>query len=396
METQQELPRLDHVRVLVLFGGERLFGQERATINVFRVLAAQGVKARFITSSRWGRREIQPELDRQGLEWTEAPYGYQWGKYLFSWRIIYLFANLYGLLATNWKFWREVWHWRPTHLYVANWFYYSYAALAIALVRKPMVYRAGDEIPTHTAVHRWLTRKLLARTSQMVCVSQYIRSRCAAGGMPIERTRVIYSYPPVRAAQECPPLPDVPKDAVLLLYMGQISEHKGVSLLLETVENMLARGQNIALWLAGDRSWDSENYFASVQKRAHAAGYQDRICFLGYLPNLQPVLERAEIHVCPSLFADPLPNVVNEAKQAGKPSVVFPVGGLPELIEHTVDGFVCRACTREALTEGLEFFCGDAARRQAAGQAARQSLAARFGPERFRREWTAVFQETNV
>jgi len=66
---RHEIPRLDGFRVLVLFGGSELFGQERANIEVFRNLAELGLKARFVTSSKWGHKAIQPALDRLGFEW---------------------------------------------------------------------------------------------------------------------------------------------------------------------------------------------------------------------------------------------------------------------------------------------------------------------------------------
>ena len=106
------------------------------------------------------------------------------------------------------------------------------------------------------------------------------------------------------------------------------------------------------------------------------------------------ILERSDIHVCPSLEIEPLSNVVLEAKLCGKPSVVFPTGGLPELIEHRVDGYICQDQTVEALIEGIEYFVTDTNSRLAAGAAARRSLEEKFGEERFRRQWTEVFLTT--
>jgi len=60
--------------------------------------------------------------------------------------------------------------------------------------------------------------------------------------------------------------------------------------------------------------------------------------------------------VVPSLFEDPMPNVIVEAKQSKLPSVVFRSGGAHELIRHKIDGFICEEKTASHLKKGLEFF----------------------------------------
>ena len=87
-------------------------------------------------------------------------------------------------------------------------------------------------------------------------------------------------------------------------------------------------------------------------------------------------------------------NVVLEAKLCGKPSVVFPTGGLPELIEHGVDGYICRDCTVEALGDGIDYFVKNPDARYASGKAARRSLEEKFGQQRFRHEWSEAFLTT--
>jgi glycosyltransferase involved in cell wall biosynthesis len=386
---------LANARVLVLFGGGRLFGQERGNLEVFRSLAQLGLQARFITSSRFGPSEIQTELDRLGFEWATAPFGYHWGRYLFGRYFYYIFFNVYGVLATSWRLLREARRWKPTHLYIMNWMFYTYAAPAIWLLNLPLIYRAGDELPLHTTFHRLVTRSLLRRIDSMVCISKQIREHCIQAGMPKNRTKVIYNYPPQRAVLPAPSQPKIPEGAVVVTYVGQISKRKGVEVLIEAVGRMIKGGRNLVLWVIGEPAWD-DGFLDEMKRRTTEAGLSKRICFFGYVQNVLSILERSDIHVCPSLEIEALSNVVLEAKLCGKPSVVFPTGGLPELIEHEVDGYICREQTVEALVEGIEFFLRDEARRCAAGLAAKESLEQKFGLRRFRAAWSEVFAETLV
>ena len=194
--------------------------------------------------------------------------------------------------------------------------------------------------------------------------------------------------------QTAPPHPpSVPAEAVVITYVGQISQQKGVPLLVAAAERLISDGHNVCLWLLGDPSWGS-SLLDSLKQQVAAANLQHRIVFFGYVQNVLPLLSQSDIHVCPSLVSEGLTNVVGEAKLCGKPSVVFPTGGLPELIEHKVDGFLCKDCTVEALIEGLQHFLTNQAVRQKASLAAKRSLEEKFGPDRFRTQWAQVFLQT--
>jgi glycosyltransferase involved in cell wall biosynthesis len=385
--------RLDDIRVLVLFGGSELFGQERANLEVFRALSEEGLKARFVTSSKWGADAIQPELRANGFEWTSAPFGYQWGKFLIGREFYLLFANLWGLLATSWRVWREMRTWRPTHIYSPNWAYWLYAAPAITLTDNALVFRAGDQLPAHTAFHRWTGRKLLRRVACVICNSRFLENKFARLGVPARKLRVIYNRPPQRTTLSHETIPEVSPGTVVVVFVGQISKHKGAPLLVEAAKKILSAGENAAFWLVGESAW--ENTLAEQLKRDVAdGGFEDRIRFLGYRRNIPEILCAAHIHVCPSISEDASPNVIMEAKKEGVPSVAFSVGGIPELVEHRVDGYICHEKTVEALVEGMRYFMGDSARRTAAGQAARRSLEEKFGDRRFDRAWVEVFLST--
>lgn len=392
-EPEQELS-LDGVRVLILFGGHRIFGSEIGNIEVFRQMARLGLKARFITRNGYGRSEIQPKLDQLGFEWTTAPFGYHWGKALVGRSFYYLFPNLYGVIGTSCRLWREIRLWKPTHLYCVNWIFFTYAMPAIMWSRLPLIYRAGDELPTHTPLHRWVIEKLARRVALAVCISNFIKARMMSAGFTANKLKVIYNYPPERPVEAVDvKLPEIPHDAQVVLYVGRISKAKGIAVLLEAIEQLISRKRNIVLWAAGT-SGESDTCLDDMQARVRAANLTDRVFFLGHVENVGALYGNADIHVCPSLTTEALSHVVLEAKEYGRPSVVFPTGGLPELVQQGVDGYVCRDKSVEALIEGIDYFSGDAAIRLAAGKAARRSLKERFGQERFRREWAQVFVAT--
>jgi glycosyltransferase involved in cell wall biosynthesis len=223
-----------------------------------------------------------------------------------------------------------------------------------------------------------------------VCVSEYVRESAIDAGTPAERTRVIYSHPPERPASEAAPLDSF--DGRTVVFVGQIAPHKGVDVLVNVAIALCQQRDDVRFLIAGRIA--RQNLFGvGLHGKVQALGLGERIQFLGYVEDVPGLLAAADVHVCPSVWEEPLSNTVVEAKQAGTASVVFPSGGLPEIVEHERDGFVCRARTAEALTEGITFYLdADADAVRAAGDAARASLE-RLGitREAFAEAWLSVY-----
>ncbi len=62
----------------------------------------------------------------------------------------------------------------------------------------------------------------------------------------------------------------------------------------------------------------------------------------------------ADVFVIPT-EADNLPQTVSEAMSCGTPVVGFSVGGVPEMIEHKVTGYLAQPFEAEELTEGIQW-----------------------------------------
>ena len=83
---------------------------------------------------------------------------------------------------------------------------------------------------------------------------------------------------------------------------------------------------------------------------------------LGYVHgdhNLARVYNAADVFVLPSL-QDNLPNTLMEALACGVPCVGFNVGGIPEMIDHRVNGYVARVADSDDLASGLRWVLDEA------------------------------------
>ena len=279
---------------------------------------------------------------------------------------------------------------RPTHVHIANPHYALCVLPALWLLRVPVVYRLGDEPTLHHPVYRALWRwGLVPLVWRFVCISQFVAESAVAAGAPRDNVRVVTSAPPGRPPAEASDLPaNLGRGAGrTVVFVGQVAEHKGVHVLVEAAALLAERHPELRVLVAGRAPVP---YGRRLAVQALEAGVAGRVRFLGYVEDVGGLLAEADVRVCPSVWEEPLGNAVLEAKRAGVPPVVFPTGGLPELVaEPGRDGVVCDALTAEALAAGLGRYLAmsDGALADV-GQAARRSLEALGADEAtFRRRW---------
>ncbi|HYW42172.1 MAG TPA: glycosyltransferase family 4 protein [Bryobacteraceae bacterium] len=134
----------------------------------------------------------------------------------------------------------------------------------------------------------------------------------------------------------------------------------------------------------GSAMFSAAGYEAEV--RAAAAGLP--VQFPGWTENVCAALGNLDLLLVPSAPDEATPRVILEAFAAGVPVVAFASGGIPEMIEHGVDGFLA-ASTEEMAEIAIGLLAGD---RAEVAQAARESWRRKFTLERYRQEMISILK----
>jgi glycosyltransferase involved in cell wall biosynthesis len=210
--------------------------------------------------------------------------------------------------------------------------------------------------------------------SKFVCISDFIQERLLAVKDVSSKVCLIYNYPPERKVAERINnlIPKADTDLFTVIYMGQISADKGVNLLVQAAERFLQQYPHSRFFLAGqiEHSSLAEELILIVEEK----GLLDKISFIGMVEDIPGLLGACHVHICPSVCNEALSNVVGEAKMAARPSIVFPSGGLPELVRHKKNGYICRGKSVDDILKALEYYylLPDWGKEQ--GRAARESM----------------------
>jgi glycosyltransferase involved in cell wall biosynthesis len=165
----------------------------------------------------------------------------------------------------------------------------------------------------------------MARLKKIVVISQFMKSRLVANGIPPEKIEV---KPPVieigmtSETGNCRPASPESLRAIDLLYVGQLIRGKGVQLLLRAMAK-----------LRSPRTLDivgTGNMEPKLKALAARLGLAGRVKFNGFQTNPLDWMRRAKCVVVPSFWQEPYGLVAAEAVALGRPVVAFAVGGLPE------------------------------------------------------------------
>lgn len=383
---------LSNLRVLSALNGIELFGHERGNIEVYKALRRMGAKVTVGVNAMGNGGAVADELEREAFSTFVLPFGPQWSLKFVKRHPYLVLSNPLAVIRCSAKFRKAIRTFRPTHIHLGSPLAYSYLFLALTQCSIPVVYRMGDCPPRESVVNLGIWRFATRRATRVVANSQFVKAAAIDAGVKRGKVDVIYNVAP------SVPEPRNGHGRVLkpvkpgrLVYAGAVTEMKGLLLLVDAVGSVASVFPDVTLDILGESRWDG-NFRDQLMERICALGVGDRITFHGHVADPSEYLRAASVHVAPSLWEEAGSNVVVEAKREGTPSVVFPSGGLSELIRHGIDGYSCSDKTSDALADGIRWLLSDSARLSRMRLAAREDYESRFGSERFALEWKSVYE----
>ena len=134
-------------------------------------------------------------------------------------------------------------------------------------------------------------------------------------------------------------------------YLGQISWHKGVHLIVEAFQGL--PDVPISLEIYGDTT-RFPGYSSKLLRKAEK---DPRIQFMGVYKNsveLSHVLQRLDVIIVPSVWYENSPNVILEALAHKTPLIVSDLGGMAELIQDGVNGKLFEVGNADSLAEKIK------------------------------------------
>jgi glycosyltransferase involved in cell wall biosynthesis len=193
------------------------------------------------------------------------------------------------------------------------------------------------------------------RINRIVSVSQFIKNSIDAFGRINPNDCVIYSCPPRRITTKEEKNQYIETNCFRVGYIGRLSKEKGVDIFLKAAINVIKERTDVIFYIAGSFDYDIE-FTKELQSFFAKNIDKGQIIFLNEVENIKLFFPNINILCIPSIYEEPLANTLIEAKQYKIPSIIFNSGGLPELITHKYDGFICFNSTVDSLVEGIYYY----------------------------------------
>jgi glycosyltransferase involved in cell wall biosynthesis len=179
-----------------------------------------------------------------------------------------------------------------------------------------------------------------------------------------------------------------------LFFVGQVSRHKGVDMLLEAFKLVARQYPDVILHLVGGCGEEFRRQLDLQLSRELA----DRVKFWGFRRDAIQLLRYAYLYVHsspPSRFHESFGRSVVEAMAHGVPTVCFRSGALEEIVLHEKTGLICEESVA-SLASALNRFLQDFKFRKACGEGARQLYEQEYSSAVVRLRWTQLLRAIAV
>lgn len=187
------------------------------------------------------------------------------------------------------------------------------------------------------------------------------------------------------------PKPENKLGYMKILFLSNLIVLKGVFILIEACEILRRRGYNFSCdFVGGEGDVSSHQFKKEVEKR----GLTETVKYLGkrYGEDKNKVYQSADIFVLPTMN-DCFPLVLLEAMQYGLPAISTVEGGIPDIVENNVTGFMVDQNNPVDLADKLELLMNNDTLRKKMGRAARARYEEKFTLQAFETKLQGILTE---
>ncbi|ASB50969.1 glycosyltransferase family 4 protein [Alkalitalea saponilacus] len=376
-------------KILAIFGNVALYGQERSNIHVFNTLRNKGYELLLLVNDRGFHWHLQPEVDAHFLNYKKIRFPWNFRKTL---KIKSLLLYLMDTVRYNIEFLNSYKKYKPDYIHIANDFFYMTLWPTLIFVNCPIIFRLGDKPTRRFFYEKWLWKYfIIKRTKHFVCISKFIATELKKIDPTFKRLSVIYNIPPTRKATIKENLPQKDDSKFTVLYVGQLNKIKGVHILFEAAIKLMTIKKSKFRFIFAGQIYQSD-LFKEISKSSFYKKNRESLIFTDKVQNIHHLYQISDVVVVPSLVEEALSNIVGEAKQAMCPAIVFNSGGLSELIQHKVNGYICNEKNAESIIDAISYYLNNPNTLEKARMASYDSiLHLGLTQDMFTQKWISVY-----
>jgi glycosyltransferase involved in cell wall biosynthesis len=242
------------------------------------------------------------------------------------------------------------------------------------ITRIPAIVHEHMEDANIPFYQRLADRVLSKSTTYAIAVSNSVkRFMIEDRSVPEERMEILYNGAPLhffytngqQTSGSWKEKLNIPENHLVVGIVGRLHLIKGHTYFLQAAQKVLQEYKNVTFLVVGDGELMKE-----LKEESGRLGIDEKVIFMGYCDNVASVLKEVDIKVISSL-SEGIPLTLFEAMAAGCPVVSTDVGGIKEILDDGVTGFLTPSKEPQAQAEKILLLLKDDALRERMSKAAK-------------------------
>lgn len=233
----------------------------------------------------------------------------------------------------------------------------------------------GFKMLCYVALDRALSRVWARRfVAVSASIATFLRDKCVAeriicihNGVDLERLQIIEAK-----GQEIKKTLEIEIYETVVGTVGRLSSVKAQDRLLRATQQLILAGYKIRVLLVGEGPM--EQFLKELTKHL---GLDRVVVFTGHQERVVDYLSAMDVFVLPSL-SEGIPMALLEALAIARPVVATRVGGIPEVIEHGVNGLLVDPEDTSLLARSIRELIEDRSKAIGLGKAGRVRIEREF------------------
>lgn len=232
-------------------------------------------------------------------------------------------------------------------------------------------------------MHRIINKMALKKADALICVSDAVRSNLQELGYS-NKLRTVYNgitFSEKNTKDEF----SVDRSKMNFALIGRIKpQNKGQILLLEAFGKLDKKLiEKCHLYIIGSPVPSQEYMLKEVEDKISELHLESIVSIVPFINNIECVYKAMDVICVPSVFDDPFPTTVLEAMFWSRPVIGTNTGGIPEMIDDNVTGFVCKRNDAVDLKDKIEYCLSNPDKIECMGQAGRKRFEEHFTQKAF-------------
>ena len=174
-----------------------------------------------------------------------------------------------------------------------------------------------------------------------------------------------------------------------ILVIGRINPWKGQEFVIRSIAAL--GNKNISLRIVGSTAAGNENILVDLKQLTKELGLTSQIEFVEFTEDPSSEYQNCDLLIVPSIKPEPFGRIAIEAMSIGKPVIAANHGGLPEIVEHKVSGFLFPPNDQDSFITYLKEYEADRQLLKKHGEQSRRIFLDKFSVDKLHKQLDSVF-----